>query len=132
MMFAWSCGLALPLTALNVKPRRRPASAAAACCASQYGLPEPCSSHTMLGLAALDAAPAPPTNAMAETAAAVASATAYERRRVTYFTGVASSSRRRCTCPAVAVVLRGPSRAPSLHLHAPDDEPAVDVQRRAV
>ena len=35
MMFAWSCGLAFPLTALKVKPSRRPASAAAACWASQ-------------------------------------------------------------------------------------------------
>ena len=55
MMFAWSCGFRFPLTALNLKPSRRPASAAALCCASQYGLPAPCSSQTMLGFAVCEA-----------------------------------------------------------------------------
>ena len=69
MTEAWSLGLLLPLTALNVKPSRRPASAAALCWASQYGLLAPCSSHTMLGFARDAAcAPTPPaTAAMAAT-----------------------------------------------------------------
>src|SRR3954470_23613516 len=74
MIDAWSDGLLLPETVLYVNPSRRPASAAALCCASQYGVFAPCSSHTMVGFAADDDASPPAADAPAASTTAASAA----------------------------------------------------------